>query len=53
MKKDRIIPAFQANIKEGDNFYKLKRPIIMIIENMVMRIVDGELPNPFEDGGSS
>ena len=50
--KDEQIQAFQAKIKGDLDLLKLKT-IIKDIENQVLQIADGLLPNPFEEGDSS
>jgi hypothetical protein len=44
--KDEQIKAFQDKIEGEQNLFKLKT-IIKNIENQVLQIADGKLPNPF------
>jgi hypothetical protein len=48
--KDEQIKAFQDKIEGEQNLFKLKT-IIKSIENQVLLIADGKLPNPFELAG--
>ena len=50
--KEEQIQAFQDIIGMEENLFKL-RTIIKNIENQMLQIADGKLPNPFEVDGSS
>jgi hypothetical protein len=46
------IQIFKERIKAEPDYFKLKT-IIKDIEDQVLQIADGNLPNPFDNGGSS
>lgn len=50
--KEEQIQAFQEIIEAEENLFKL-RTIIKNIENQMLQIADGKLPNPFEVNSSS